>query len=261
MYDAWWDYMKTHYYPIRNGEVAGSTVAYHDPLVPIYYPGDHEPYYKLSMAKFALPRFPDDAHALFESGARSLNWRTDRELEAAAGAKGAFDLHDGMFYARETGDDALYAKLKAHSEVHHEPTWDNCRGEFYWGFGLDEPHPRGQLNASAIAAAATTLGSWRRLINEPNLRKFIEPSVYGVDFPTVGLSQAYYDVDRRALIIATDRGAPGAAGKATSFRVKNIDPGRCAVEIDGRRSDDWRAVDGEIEIATTVGRHAIVVRV
>ena len=78
-------------------------------------------------------------------------------------------------------------------------------------------------------------------------------------FPS--LQEQLGPLGERALIIATDRGAPGAAGKATSFRVKNIDPGRCAVEIDGRRSDDWRAVDGEIEIATTVGRHAIVVRV
>ncbi|MCY4495909.1 MAG: hypothetical protein OXC14_01340 [Rhodospirillaceae bacterium] len=43
----------------------------------------------------------------------------------------------------------------------------------------DEAHPRGQFNAQATMAEAMTEGAWWRLFNEPNLRKFIDPSVYG----------------------------------------------------------------------------------
>jgi hypothetical protein len=133
-------------------------------------------------------------------------------------------------------------------------------GEFTWGFGLDERYPRGQFNAQAAFAEAMSEGAWSRLFNEPNLRKFVEPSVMGVDFPNVCLSQANYDVDRCCLIIATDKGLPAAAGTPTTFRVTNVDPDRCTVVADGVVSDQWRIVDGDIEVSTTVGEHTFVVR-
>jgi hypothetical protein len=132
-------------------------------------------------------------------------------------------------------------------------------GEFTWGFGLEEPHPRGQFNGAMMTAEAGSEGAWWRVFNEPNLRKIIDPTVYGVDFPTVCLSQAWYDVERRRLVISTDAGAPGASGQPTSFRVSQIDPQRCHVTIDGQRSEDWRVVDGEVEIATTVGHHTFLI--
>lgn len=265
VFDAWWEYMKTHYYPIRDGEIIGPTSSYYDPLVPIHQPGDHEPFFKLFIAKCALPRFPDDARVLFESAARYLNWRMDRPLEApggeGSGSLGAFEVLYGLFFAREVGDTQLHSKLKAFSEEHHEPIWDESNGEFYWGFGLNEPYPRGQLNGAASLGEAVSEGAWQRLISRPHLRKHIEPVVYGVDFPTVCLSQAYYDVERRALVVTTDAGAPGAAGQPTSFRIRNVVPARSVVEIDGQRSKDWHDVDGDLELTTTVGRHSIVVRV
>ena len=89
----------------------------------------------------------------------------------------------GLILAREFGDTAIYDKLEAHCEAHHEPTWDTAAGEFTWGFGLNEPHPRGQFNATRMMAEALSEGSWRRLFNAPNLGKLDEPTVYGVDFP------------------------------------------------------------------------------
>ena len=174
VYDAWWEYMRTHYYPIRDGELVGPTTAYYDPLLSVHQPGDHEPFFKLFIAKCALPRFPGDAHVLFESAARYLNWREDPPLEEpddeSAGSLGAFDLHYGLFFAREVGDHALYAKLKAYSEAHHQPTWDESSGEFYWGFGLNEPHPRGQLNGAASMAEADPLSYNQRRRNRHGAR-------------------------------------------------------------------------------------------
>jgi len=66
--------------------------------------------------------------------------------------------------------------------------------------------------------------------------------VYGVDFPTVCLSQAYYDLDLRCLVISKDAGLPGASGRPTTFRVNNVEAHRCGVTVEGQPSQDWRIV-------------------
>jgi hypothetical protein len=149
--------------------------------------------------------------------------------------------------------------MMAHADSHYEPTWDADTGEFTWGFGLNEPYPRGQLNAGIMTAEAGSQGAWWRVFNEPKFHKFNEPTVHGVDFPNVCLSQAWYDADRRRLVIATDAGIPAASGQATSFRVSQLDPHGCEVTVDGQTSDSWQVVEGELEITTTVGEHMVVV--
>ena len=262
VHDLWWEYCKTHYVPIRDGRLAGSFTMYYDPLIPVKHPGDHESFMKLSLAQFVGPRRPDDARALFETVIDELKWRGPEPIAADTADTGLsdFDTLYGIVLAREYGEEVLYAKLKAYSEAHHEPTWDEATGEFTWGFVLGEAHPRGQLNGAAAMAELSGEGAWWNLFNRPNFTKLVEPTVYGVDFPKVCLSQASYDAERRLLAIAAAPGRPGAAGEATSFRVSKVRPEGAVVEIDGERSEDWRAVDGEIEISTTVGEHAIVVR-
>ena len=122
------------------------------------------------------------------------------------------------------------------------PAWDRDSGEFSWGFHLEEPHPRGQYNGYMATAEACSPGAMARIYDAPNLRKFLEPSVYGVDFPNVCLSQAYYDLDRRTLVVSMDPGLPRASGQPTTFRVNNVDAQRCRVTVDGQPSQDWRIV-------------------
>lgn len=221
-------------------------------------PSEREPSHRFGIAQWILPTKPDDARVLVESAIDMLKWRTDAPVTDCGGW--SRETHFGMFFAKEYGDNALFAKLKAHAEANYEPVWDEATGEFTWRFGLDEKYPRGQFNAQAALAETVSEGAWTRLFAKPNLRKFVEPTVTGVDFPNVCLSQAYYDVDRRSLIIASDKGVPAAAGKPTTFRVTNVDSDRCTIVADGVVSDDWRAVDGDIEISTTVGEHTFVVR-
>lgn len=258
VFHNWWEYAKDHYIPIHGGELVGAMSMYCEPILGIHMPSDHEPFQKFGIAQLIQPSRPDDARVLVEAGIEKIGWRTDAPVEDPGG--NPREVIFGMIYAREYGDEGLYGKLKAHAEEHYEPTWDDATGEFTWGFGLDETYPRGQFNALAALAETMTEGAWDRLFCEPNLRKFVEPTVTGVDFPNVCLSQAVYDVDRRCLIIASDKGAPGASGQPTTFCVTNVDPGRCTVVADGATSDDWRPVDGDIEISTTVGEHTFVVR-
>ena len=92
--------------------------------------------------------------------------------------------------AGEFADPATKQRIWEAAEEHIEPTWDPETGEFTLGFGLDEAHPRGQLNARAMAGWVCTPGAWSRIFNEPNLAKFNEPTIEGVDFPRFALSEA-----------------------------------------------------------------------
>ena len=164
----------------------------------------------------------------------------------------------GMILAREFGEDAIYAKLRAHAEEHYEPIWDVTSGEFTWGFGLNEPHPRGQLNGPIATAEAISRDAMWGIYNKPNLKKFVEPTVYGVDFPNVCLTQAIYDSERSMLVIATDQGLPAVSGRPTSFRITNVNPREFSLKVDGEPSEQHGIVDGDIEIYTTIGEHTFL---
>ena len=160
----------------------------------------------------------------------------------------------GMFLAREFGDDQLYAKISGYTETRNEPIWDEATGEFHWRLGLDEPTPRGQLNAAAAMAEANSLKGWSNLFATENLKKFVDPTIHGVDFPTMCLSQASFDTERRTLVAASDAGVPANAGQSTTFRVGNVPPGACSMEIDGKQSSDWRAICSTMRIVVPPAR-------
>src|SRR5207247_4011961 len=94
-----------------------------------------------------------------------------------------------------------------------EPHLDRSTGEFSWGFGLGEPVPRGQLNGVIMMARVGDHGAWARLFNAPNLTKFEEPTVVWVDYPAVGISQAWVDLRERRLAVATYVPDPARRGE------------------------------------------------
>ncbi len=154
----------------------------------------------------------------------------------------------GFLNAREMGDSARYQALHALAEEFCEPTWDRERGEFYYRFGLDEPYPRGQANALIMAAEAGSKQAWWRIFNEPNLRKFDQPTVSGVDFPRLGISQAIYDAEKEILAVSTYAAEPWMAGTLTTFTVDHLrEPARSRLLRDGSVYEGWR-VSGETSI-------------
>jgi hypothetical protein len=124
--------------------------------------------------------------------------------------------------AGEFGDDSVRERIWDAAEEFLEPVWDRESGEFTLGFGLGESHPRGQLNARAMAARACTAGAWARIFNEPNLSKFDEPTFVGVDFPTVALREARWDADRGELRVRAVAMNESRGGELTQFRVTNV---------------------------------------
>ncbi len=263
MFNNWWEQAKD-IYGLRSitGSARDSSVFMYDPLIDYRFmtnAGGH-----LLLAHGLLGHKHEDARLLFKGAAQFLGWNDSGEVVDSTTDLKTLEPTPkgtilGLVLAREFGEDAIYAKLKAHAEEKYEPTWDEASGEFTWGFGLDEPYPRGQYNGQMAEAEAVSRDATWRIYNEPNLKKFIEPTVYGVDFPTVCLSQAYYDADKKCLVVATDKGLPAASGRPTSFRVTNVNPNDCLVTVDGEISEGWRAVDGDIEIRTTVAEHTFLV--
>ena len=263
VFNNWWERAKELY---GLGSITGTardvSTWYYDPLIDLHFglkAGGH-----INLCRELLGQKNEEARLLFNGAAEFFGWTNleplrEGSIDFTTGASTPMATVRGLTLAKEFGENAIYAKLMAHAEENYEPTWDAASGELTWGFGLNEPHPRGQYNAHIMTAEACTPGALTRIYDAPNLRKFLEPTVYGVDFPTVCLSQAYYDVDRRCLVISMDSGLPSAAGQPTSFRVNNVEAQSCRVVADGQSSDDWRIVNGELEINTTVGQHTFVI--
>jgi len=125
--------------------------------------------------------------------------------------------------AGEFADPTTKARIWSAAEPHIEPRRDQERGEFTLGFGLDEPHPRGQLNARAMAGWVCTEGAWSQIFNEPNLAKFDEPVAEGVDFPSFALCDAHWD--GRSLNLAAVAQNRTMSGQSTRLDVRNLPPG------------------------------------
>ncbi len=209
---------------------------------------------------FLAPQHYEDAQRLYEWSAPHLFEYPDPHLLSAQLADPR-NFAVGLSIARELGDNARYQALHALAEQHGEPTWNRARGEFYYRFGLGEPYPRGQANAVMMAAEAGGMRAWWRIFNEPNLHKFHQPTVSGVDFPRLGISQAIYDADKDFLAVTTYAADAWMAGTVTTFTVEHLrEPAQARLLRDGQVYNGWR-VSGEdrIEIKAEVQDHAYLV--
>jgi hypothetical protein len=112
-----------------------------------------------------------------------------------------------------------------------------------------------------MAAEAGAERAWWRIFNQPNLRKFEQPTVSGVDFPRLGISQATYDEERDILAVSTYAAEPWMGGTSTTFAVDHLGkPAQCRLLRDGDAYHDWR-ISGEdrIEIKAEVQDHSYLV--
>jgi hypothetical protein len=164
--------------------------------------------------------------------------------------------------ARELGDDETYSALRAWALKTYEPTVDQERGEFYMQLGLNEPWPRGQLNDWIMPAfTITEPGAWHRLFNSPKLSKFREPTLEGVEYPTLRPRQASWDAGERALHASFSTVDRSAEGRPTSLRITNLLPGATyRITIDGSVAGEQKPLQDTLEIATTIGNHTLTVQ-
>ncbi len=209
---------------------------------------------------YLSPQHYDDAQRLYEASRPPVPHNPDPTSKSALLADPR-SFAVGLLIAREMGDAAGYQALHTLAEQLCEPTWDRERGEFSYRFGLSEPYPRGQANAVMMAAEAGGKQAWWRIFNEPNLRKFDQPTVCGVDFPRLGISQAIYDEEKEILAVSTYAADPWMAGTATTFAVEHLrEPAQSRLLRDGSVYEGWRVSGADrIEIKAEVQDHAYLV--
>ena len=208
-------------------------------------------------AYFLAPQKPVEARALLDAALAQRGLPGTAPVELPGPQRTPLLIH----LAREWNLSRLADTLGTAADEQYEPTWDLERGEFTWGFGLGEEHPRGQFNASMAAAEATSEGAWWRLFNLRSQGRFTEPTVVGIDFPDLALTQASWDADRRLLFLATAPRSDRVVGRPTTFRLTNLgDASAWAIDSgDGTPTAITRA-DADLEVTTTIGEHRFTAR-
>jgi hypothetical protein len=134
--------------------------------------------------------------------------------------------------AREMGDTAVADKLKAAADRESSPRFFGQQNEMFgwWTNYPKEGHPRGQASATLMVSEIGRGGDWMRAFEVPHMDKFTAPTVEGVDFPSMGLYQAWNDAPSGTLNVGTYAAAPDKRGASTSFKVTNL-PNATAVRI------------------------------
>ena len=243
----WWRHAREHYLDLDLDEPPTMTTLYYDPLLDAHL---RLPAVLANVTAFyAAPQVPDDARRLWDASCVSAGY--DRELALPIPAS---RFHGAsLMMAREWQVADIEARLSAAIEASYEPTWDRELGEFTWGLGLDEPHPRGQFNSFLAAAEAVGPGMWERLSAAP-----LEtcPQVVGVDFPRVALSRAEWHDGSLFLTISplVDRPA-----ERTQFTIVGAPHGR-SWNLDGiAGATVQRIPDGTLTVTVPVARADVVV--
>ncbi len=188
------------------------TTMYYDPLLDVHHRLPVS--LALTTSFYASPHFPEDARRLFDAAVASIGLDGTRQMPIRASrAYGA-----ALVLAREWEMDDLAEHTASLVEAEFEPTWDTDRGEFTWGMGLDEPHPRGQFNAFLAAGEAAGPGMWSALSVAPLPPC---PQIVGVDFPAMALSRAEWIDGNLHLRLAPLAADPS---RSTSFRLIGAEP-------------------------------------
>ncbi|MFF4594269.1 hypothetical protein [Amycolatopsis sp. NPDC001319] len=258
VYDNWVEILRQRYLGMTAGGTVEWTALYYDPLADYVHRAG--PTSGLSIAVYMLPQNPVLAEALYRTAVDKIGW-SDPTRPVRSLPDPRFLLL-GIVLAREFGDYVTFANLDAYAEEHFRPGFfGSAADDFGWGFGLDEPFPRGQLNGLLMMAEIGGPGAWSRVFTEPNLAKFDQPTVSEVDFPYLGIDMAYNEGETGILHIGTYAATSSHRGRATTFRVSQLaDTATCVLRCDGAPYERWRALDRHtIEVDLVIGDHELQV--
>lgn len=259
VYDQWIEFAKKHFTQ-RNakGDIT-SFAFYYDPLEKFAYtpPQGLSGYSMLAPLLYLYPQAPQFGLELYEAGVNALGWnnRTKSLVQA-------FDdprwVTMTMMIAREVGDVTTERRMKSVAEQEWGPDFFNDDADrFAWGFGLDEPHPRGQLNGLMILGEIGEPGAWTNIYTGHRDGQFDLPSVEGVDFPSLGISTATNDTSDGTLHVETYAATANRRGAASSWKVSQLrDAKTVQVYCNDQLYNDWGMIDDHtIEINSTIDEH------
>jgi hypothetical protein len=246
----------------RRGELDWFAM-YYDPIKRVAgtLPEGLAGYMALVILPYVLPQQPEWGRRLYELSMRGLGWSDPRARLHQFHPDPRW-LSVGYLVAKELGDWSTVDRLAAVIERDFEPRFfgeDNSRFGYFFGWG--ETWPRGQTSALLMAGELATPGSWSKPFNQPNLAKFTEPTVEGVDFPTLGISAAHNLPGAGELHVSTYAATPAARRTPTTWRITNLaDPSDVRIICDGQAFDNWRVIDDStIEVSLDVDSHDLIV--
>ena len=210
---GWLEYARDNYMSVGSDGRLEWIANYYDPIVNHMSIGGTT--FAAISTTFLLPQDRELTALLYESVANAAGWNNPG-VEARASAS-------GLLLARELGDHTSLARLRAAADRQFEPKFFGEDDEMFgWWFGLNEGFPRGQLSASVMMAEVGNGDAWARSLEAPHLDKFAAPTVEGIDFPSIGLYQAWNDTSSGVLHVGTYAAAPDRRGMETSWRVINL---------------------------------------
>ena len=260
VYDRWIDYAKQHFVTRGRGGDIESFAFYYDPLEKVAYtmPDKLAAYGTLAPLFYLYPQAPEFGQELYESGIRQLGWnqRSATFVQAIDDPRW-FSLV--LMLARELGDVTTENRLASIAEREYgENFFGDDPDRFAWQFGIDEPYPRGQLNGLMILSEVGDKGAWTDVYRGDYRPQFDLPTVEGVDYPILGISEAVNDADTGTLFVSSYAATNASRGQETRWRVSQL-PDAASVQVYCGDSlyPDWKVLDNNrIEIDSTVDSHA-----
>jgi hypothetical protein len=232
---------------------------YYDPLVRSIctFRDDVSAYAAIAITLYVLPQHRAFGTQLYDMAVRKLGWNDPK--------KPLLQLHPdprwlalAIFTARELGDTVTETRLRQVAEASFEPKFFGPDGNhFGWFFKFGESWPRGQLSSLMVLSELGEPGAWSRVFNQPNLAKFSEPTVSGVDYPTLGIAQCWNDPNSGTLWVETHCAASSKRGAPTTFQVSGLpNPAAVCMTMDGSEYRGW-SISGTdaIEIRSDVDTH------
>lgn len=237
---------------------------YYDPLID--YVHGRSAVAGLFPALYVLPQNRALAEDLYRKAVAAVGWDT-AWLPTIAPKSQPRGATLGLLLAREFGDATTARRLGRalakstngrffNSLDHGEPE------EFGYFYGYGERYPRGQETALYMLADVMDPGDWYAAFNQLDSDRHVAPTVEGIDFPKLGVRQAYNDPVKGVLTVETYAATRVASGESTRFRVTNLsDVQAVVVERDGRRFGSWRKLDqNAIEISCSIASQTFRVR-
>lgn len=216
----------------------------------------------LVVAWYVLPQNLDLATELYEAAKQQLGW-ADGKVSMLP-SSGSYTLNlAGLLVAQELGDTKVAKLLRDDIEHFAEPK-DFGDGEFGYFFHVSESYPRGQPSAMLASAEMISQGQWRAFFQqtpEEHAARLKEPTVEGVDFPSLGVSSAFNNPNSGVLHVETYAASPSQSGQETTFSIVNL-PSAAAVMVqrDGVLYKKWTASsESSIAIDTVIGEHTFAI--
>ena len=241
-------YARENYFKIGTDGRLQSVTFYYDPVEKFH--GGTSVAGGLLTAHLIQPQNPELGRLLYDAAANAFGWRN------ATGAVRANTT--GLVMAKELGDDVAYERLRAAAEREYDPKFFGEHSDrFGWFFNNTEGFPRGQGSAMLMAAEIGGPGDWTRAFQAPHLDKYTAPTVEGIEFPSLGVSQAWNDRATGTLHVVTYAAAPEKRGASTRWRVTNLpSTTNLSARLNGQPFSRFSVVGPRtIEITSTVDAH------